>query len=73
MSMENDREIRVLLKRAIAPVNPGELQRDLWPEMLRRLDERPRRLPWFDWALLAAVAACVLASPKMIPILLFHL
>jgi len=47
--------------------------RDLWPKMLSRLDGPTSHVPWFDWALVALVAIWAVASPQLIPILLFHL
>jgi hypothetical protein len=70
---ENNKELKTLLKNAIAPVQHAELQRDLWPQMLRRLDEQPLRVPWFDWALAAVLAASLLLFPGTIPALLYHL
>jgi hypothetical protein len=70
---ENDNDVKTLLKKAIAPVQHTELQRDLWPQMLRRLDEQPLRVPWFDWALAAVLAASLLLFPGAIPALLYHL
>jgi len=52
MNEGNDEKIRIVLKRAIPPVENRELQRDLWPRMLRRLEHRPEPMPWLDWALL---------------------
>jgi len=66
-------EIRDLLRSSVPPMARAELQRDLWPLMLRRLDEGSRHVPWFDWVLLALVALWIFASPEMIPILLYHL
>jgi hypothetical protein len=74
-----------LLKRSVTPVN-AELQRDLWPQMLRRLDERAAQrnwfaamvygslpaVPWFDWALLAVLVVSICVFPKSIPIWLYH-
>ncbi len=73
MSEENNEKIRYVLGRAIPPVADRELKRDLWPQMLRRLDERPAQVPWFDWALLAVPAIWFFFSPEAIPILLYHL
>ena len=73
MSEENNEKIRELLRKAIPPVADRELKRDLWPQMLRRLDERPAQVPWFDWALLAVPAIWFFFSPEAIPILLYHL
>ncbi len=73
MSEENNEKIREVLRRAIPPVTDRELKRDLWPQMLRRLAERPTQVPWFDWALVAAVAIWFFFSPEAIPVLLYHL
>jgi hypothetical protein len=72
MSEQNDEKIRELLKKAMVPVDP-ELKRDLWPQMLRRLEERPTQVPWFDWALVALLAIWFFLSPEAIPILLYHM
>ena len=79
MDQQDDRELRELIKQSIAPVKDVELRRDLWPQMLARLDQAPafatraKRVPWFDWLLAAAAIACVVLIPKVIPFLLFHL
>jgi hypothetical protein len=71
-----DLEIKSLLKSAIAPVQDTELRRDLWPQMLRKLDEQPApvaKVPWFDWALAAVLGAALFFFPGAIPALLYHL
>jgi hypothetical protein len=69
----NDKELRELLKVAVPPVADVELERDLWPRMLQRLDQQPvARVPWFDWALAALLGAACLLFPGMIPALLYH-
>ena len=76
---EHDQErIEQLLKKSLPPVSAragSELPRDLWPAMLKRMDDeaRPAAVPWFDWALLAAVAAWLVFFPGAIPVLLYHL
>ncbi|HEV1992901.1 MAG TPA: hypothetical protein VGR03_01065 [Candidatus Acidoferrum sp.] len=73
---ENNKEIEALLKAAVAPVKDAELRRDLWPQMLRKLDEQPARVdkvPWFDWALAAILSAVLFLFPGAIPALLYHL
>lgn len=70
---ENDQELKALLKQALAPVNEPELQRDLWPQMLQRLDAQPLRIPWFDWALAAVTVTALLYFPGAIPALLYQL
>jgi hypothetical protein len=83
----NDRERRVgsdefsdmreMLRDALPVLEQPELRRDLWPQMLRRMEERDlpalTRVPWFDWALLAAAGAALVFFPGLIPALLYHL
>jgi anti-sigma factor RsiW len=73
MNQQDDQELQALLKQAIAPVKDTELPRDLWPEMLKKLDRQPARVPWFDWALAALLSAALLLFPGVIPALLYHL
>lgn len=70
---EEERKLRAFLKREFSPLQNTGLQRDLWPQMLRRLDAQPFRVPWFDWVLAAAVAAALLLFPNAIPALLYQL
>jgi len=74
-NQQYEKELRALLEREFPPLQNAELQHDLWPQMLLRLDaERaPLRVPWIDWALAAAVAAALLLFPNAIPALLYHL
>jgi hypothetical protein len=73
MNNNEDQRIQNLLKQAM-PSKQGELQRDLWPRMLNRLAGRPiAAVPWFDWALLAALTLMLLLAPRSIPLLLYHL
>ena len=80
MNNRNDRDtnqqleaMRKLLKTAVPPVTATEPPRDLWPQMLRRLETAPAPVPWWDWALLAAATAVFLFFPGTIPALLYHL
>ncbi len=70
---ENHKEIKEVLQQALAPLKDSELRRDLWPQMLRKLDEQPSRVPWFDWALAAILGAVLFLFPGTIPALLYHL
>jgi len=70
--------LRETLRGVIAPrhelENGTELRRDLWPDMLRRLEQGPTvRVPWFDWALLGVAGAAAIFFPALIPALLYHL
>jgi hypothetical protein len=73
MSDRNVAEIRKLLKDAAPAFKDNELRHDLWPKMLRRMEESPLRVPWWDWALLGAAIAATCAFPNVLPALLFHL
>ena len=74
-NQQYEKELRALLQREFPPLQNARLRRDLWPQMLRRVDAQPEplRVPWFDWALAAAVAAALLLFPNTIPALLYHL
>ena len=70
--------IKHLLRNALTPVgDKPELERDLWPAMLRRMDEQalhgPRSVPWFDWALGGALIAFAAVAPRTIPVILYYL
>jgi len=76
MSNEEINKMKELLKQAVIPVQNTELRRDLWPQMLRKLDEQPSTvctIPWFDWALAAILSAVLIFFPGSIPALLYHL
>lgn len=72
-NQQHEKELGALLQSEFPPLQNAQLQRDLWPQMLRRLDAPPLRVPWFDWALAAAVAAALLLFPGAIPALLYQL
>ena len=74
MNPHDDEDLRDLLKQAIGPAGDTELRRDLWPQMLQRLDQKqPLRVPWFDWVLAALASAALIFFPGVIPALLYHL
>jgi hypothetical protein len=71
----NERDVETvggMLRKAVAAADT-DLRRDLWPAMLRRLEEEPAAVAWFDWVLVAAVVAWALSFPEVIPVLLYHL
>ena len=73
MKESSDRRIRELVRRTIPPVRDTELRRELWPRMLRKLDEPTgMRVPRFDWALLGLVVIFFGRFPKLILVLLYH-
>jgi hypothetical protein len=73
--------IKELLRQALPPVAPGaEPARDLWPAVLRRLDDEPApfralpaKLPWFDWALIGGLILFAAFFPATIPVILYYL
>ena len=72
--------VEQLLRRALPPIGEApEPAHDLWPKMLRRVQAeaaaRPAkmRVPWFDWALAAALIALLAFFPGWIPVLLYYL
>jgi len=86
MNEQEHEKLRDLLKPSLPPMNL-ELERDLWPQMLRHFHDRSTApwfavlfsstklsaVPWFDWALLAALVLGVCIFPSSIPIWLYHL
>lgn len=76
MNEQDQERIKQLLKETMQPMTGqvgSDMRRDLWPAMQRRLEARPAKVPWFDWALLAAVAALLVFFPGAIPVFLYHL
>ena len=66
---EVGRELKAALPRVDA-----ELQHDLWPAMLRRIQERAApSVPWYDWSLAAGVLALTILFPKLALLLVYHL
>lgn len=72
MNEHEQERIGQLLKKSVAPIGVEE-GRDLWPAMLKRMEARPAAVPWFDWALFAAVVAWFALFPGTISLLVYHL
>ena len=70
--IEHEREIRDALKQSFPLVNI-ELQRDLWPAVLRKLDANHVRVPWYDWVLVGLSVAVLLFFPRLIFLFAYHL
>jgi hypothetical protein len=74
MNAHDDERMKQLLRQALPAVEhnpqPG---RDLWPAVLKRMDERPAMPPWFDWALLGGLVGLAAFFPSAIPVLLYYL
>jgi hypothetical protein len=67
-------EFKKILGLAFPPIDV-ELQRDLWPAILRRLKERERDapVPWYDWALVGALATIFAFFPGYFLVFAYHL
>ena len=72
MTEQDDHQICEALQQSFPPVNT-ELDRDLWPAVLRKLDASPARVPWYDWALIGLSASVFLFFPQLILVLAYHL
>lgn len=72
MTEHDNQQIRDVLKQSFPPVNT-ELRQDLWPEVLRKLDDRPVGVPWYDWALAGLSAVMFLVFPRLLLVFAYHL
>ena len=68
-----DQHVGELLRRTVAPLRNRELKRDLWPQMLDRLNQTTVRVSGLDWILAALSCAACIAFPRVILAVLFHL
>ena len=80
MNTHDEDRMKQLLKQAVPPVvEDAEPARDLWPQVLQRLDSatesaaEPSRWVWVDVALLAGLAVMGASFPATIPLLLYYL
>lgn len=72
MTEDDDQQIRHALKQSFPPANT-ELRRDLWPDVLRKLDARAVPVPWYDWVMVAVSAAVFVAFPRLVLVFAYHL
>ena len=72
MNKHDERQVREALKRSFPPVGT-ELGRDLWPDVLRKLDTQSQGVPWYDWALIALTTALFLYFPRLVIVIAYHL
>ena len=73
MREEEQDTLKRLLQKAVPPVGEATPGRDLWPQMLRKMEQEPREVHWLDWALAAVLAGWMFLSPAEILRLLYHL
>ena len=67
-----DTELYAMIRQALPPEST-DLNVELWPRMLRRLDEQRMRMSWLDRGLLLLVSLGLIAFPAIIPQLLYQL
>ena len=72
MTDNDDQQIREALKQSFPPVKT-ELRRDLWPDVLRKVDARQVGVPWYDWALVGSSAVMFLAFPRLVLVFAYYL
>jgi hypothetical protein len=79
--MNQEKRMKELLRQAVRPVDvDAEPARDLWPAVLRRIDQDAgaeasvrSRWVWLDGALLAGLVVLGASFPTTIPLLLYYL
>lgn len=71
---QDEEEIRKVLREVFPPMgHAAELRRDLWPAMRSRIADQQATVPWYDWALAAAILALAFLFPKMALLFAYHL
>ncbi len=73
---QDDRDIefvRQQLRAALPPLGDAELDTDLWPRMLRRLEDKALTFGWFEFVLAAAAALAFAIFPELLTAMLYHL
>ena len=71
--MNLDDDIRDRLRAAVPPWDGGDLNTDLWPRMLRRLEEPRVTFGWFEAILAGAAVFALVMFPELLPSVLFNL
>ena len=66
-------DLKTVLQERLPRASAEPLKRDLWPDMLRKLNSQQVRVPWWDWALLAGATLLLCFFPGIIPALLYQL
>ena len=65
--------MRQRLRSAVPPWRETELRTDLWPGMLRRLEESPSQFGWLEALLVGSIALILALFPELIPAMLCQL
>ena len=82
MNAHDNERIKKHLQQSLPPVGDAGPERDLWPDVLRRMDTNLAAnsgvsvspgWAWFDGALLAGIVGLVAIFPASIPVFLYYL
>jgi len=73
MNEWTDEKLREALKAAFPPGAAEKPVRDLWPQMLRRMEAKGPLVSWLDWAVVALSGVLLLVLPGAAPILFYFL
>jgi len=73
MNQWTDEKLREALKAAFPPGAPEAPVRDLWPQMLRRMEATGPLVSWLDWTVVAVSGMLLLLLPGAAPILFYFL
>ncbi|HLK67122.1 MAG TPA: hypothetical protein VKU19_26995 [Bryobacteraceae bacterium] len=66
-------QIRQLLQTAVPPWRDQEPPSDLWPRMLRRMEDAPPQFGWFEIVLAGAIVLTMAVFPQLLPVLFYQL
>jgi hypothetical protein len=70
--MNQDEELKQIIRAVIHPTPDLEPRSDLWPRMSQRISSGRRWNSW-DWAALAVMTAATAAFPGSLALILFSL
>lgn len=73
MNNSDEKQFGEFIRQHIEAAGEPEPPRDLWPQMLRRLETSNVRVTWLDWVLAALAFTLCLIAPEALPGLLYHL
>jgi hypothetical protein len=74
LEKEHVEEVRMALQSAFPATDKDtELQRDLWPVLLRRMETPAATVPWYDWVLAGALALALVFFPKIALLFAYHM
>lgn len=68
----SDDELRLLLRSALPEVDERAPARDLWPQVVHRVESRPAP-HWLDVVLAAAIVTALVLAPQWFFVLAYHL